>query len=259
MSSVSSSGATIAYEIHGDPGATPLLFLNSIGSTRAMWDRQRRAFADAYRVIQYDARGHGRSSVPPGPYTLAQLAGDALAILDAEQIGTAHVCGLSLGGITALKLALLAPGRVRSLVMANTGARIGSVEFWDARMALVRERGMRAVADVAIPNWFTPGFREREPDTVRQFRAAIESTPVEGYLGCSAAMRDEDLRDSLSAVRCPLLAIAGTADRSTPPELLHFVHERLPDSRLVTLEAAHISNVEQEAAFNNALSTFIAA
>jgi 3-oxoadipate enol-lactonase len=257
LATVSSSGATIAYDIHGNAGAPALLFLNSIGSTRAMWERQRRAFAGAYRVIQYDARGHGQSSVPPGPYTLAQLAGDALAILDAEKIATAHVCGLSLGGITALKLTLLAPERVRSLVMANTGARIGSVEFWDTRMALVRERGMAAVADVAIPNWFTAGFREREPGVVQQFRAAIESTPVEGYLGCSAAMRDEDLRDSLDAVRCPLLAIAGTVDRSTPPELLHFVHERLPGSRLVTLEAAHISNVEQETAFNAALSAFL--
>ena len=222
-----------------------------------MWDRQRRAFAGAYRVIQYDARGHGQSSVPAGPYTLAQLAGDALAILDAEKIEAAHVCGLSLGGMTALKVALLAPERVRSLVMANTGARIGSAEFWDTRMALIRERGMPAVADVAIPNWFTAGFREREPDVVQQFRAAIESTPVEGYLGCSAAMRDEDLRDSLGALRCPLLAIAGTVDRSTPPELLHFVHERVRGSRLVTLEAAHISNVEQEAAFNAALSSFL--
>jgi 3-oxoadipate enol-lactonase len=257
MPSVSSSGARIAYDVHGDPGAPALLFLNSIGSVRAMWDRQRRAFAGTYRVIQYDARGHGQSSVPPGPYTIAQLADDALAILDAEHMAEAHVCGLSLGGITALSMAVRAPRRVRSLVIANTGARIGSVEFWDTRMALVRERGMAAVADVAIPNWFTAGFREREPDTVQQFRSAIESTSVEGYLGCSAAMREEDLRDSLSAVRCPVLAIAGNADRSTPPELLQFVHERLPDSRLVTLEAAHISNVEQEAAFNDALSAFL--
>jgi len=197
--------------------------------------------------------------VPPGPYTIAQLAGDALAVLDAEQIGTAHVCGLSLGGITALSLAVHAPDRVRSLTMANTGARIGSVEFWDTRMALVRERGMQAVADAAIPNWFTEGFRSREPATVQAFRDDIESTPVEGYLGCSAAMRDEDLRESLTAVRCPVLAIAGASDRSTPAELLQFVHDRLPGSRLVMLQAAHISNVEQEAAFNAALSGFLAA
>ena len=259
MSTVSSSGVTIAYEVHGDDGAPVLLFLNSIGSTRALWDRQRRAFGGPHRVIRYDARGHGQSGVPPGPYTIAQLGQDALAILDAEQIAAAHVCGLSLGGITALWLAVHAPDRVRSLTMANTGARIGSAEFWDARMALVRERGMQAVADVAIPNWFTEGFRAREPATVQPFRDDIESTPVEGYLGCSAAMRDEDLRESLHAVRCPALAIAGASDRSTPPELLQFVHDRLPGSRLVMLQAAHISNVEQETAFNAALSAFLAA
>ena len=191
--------------------------------------------------------------------TVAQLAQDALAILDAERMADAHVCGLSLGGITALRLALDAPARVRTLTMANTGARIGSVEFWDARMALVRERGMKAVADAAIPNWFTEGFRAREPATVQPFRDRIESTPVEGYLGCCAAMREEDLRESITAVRCPVLAIAGASDRSTPPELLHFVHGRLPGSRLVTLDAAHISNVEQESAFNAALAPFLAA
>jgi 3-oxoadipate enol-lactonase len=195
--------------------------------------------------------------VPAGPYTIAQLAHDALAILDAEQMETAHVCGLSLGGITALWMAVHASERVRSLVLANTGARIGSVEFWDTRMALVRERGMTAVADVAIPNWYTEGFRAREPETVQGFRDDIESTPVKGYLGCSAALREEDLREAVNTVRCPVLAIAGASDRSTPPELLHFVHGRLPGSRLVTLDAAHISNVEQEAAFNAALSTFL--
>ena len=259
MSFVSSSGAVIAYDVHGAAGAPPLLFINSIGSTRALWDRQRRAFEGAYRVIQYDARGHGQSDAPPGPYTIAQLAHDAVAIMDAERIAAAHVCGLSLGGITALKIAVEAPGRVRSLTMANTGARIGSVEFWDTRMALVRERGMKAVADVAIPNWFTEGFRAREPATVQRFRDDIESTPVEGYLGCSAAMREEDLRESLDAVQCPVLLIAGTSDRSTPPELLEFVHQRLPRAQFVRLEAAHISNVEQEGAFNAALSTFVAA
>jgi 3-oxoadipate enol-lactonase len=249
----------ISYEVHGAADAPAVIFLNSIGSTRALWDRQRRAFDAAYRVITYDARGHGQSDAPPGPYTIAQLARDALAILDAERVTTAQVCGLSLGGITALALALHAPQRVRALVMANTGARIGSVESWDARMALVHEGGMAAVADVAIPNWFTDGFRTKEPAVVQRFRHDIESTPVQGYLGCCAALREEDLRESLSAVRCPVLAIAGASDRSTPPELLQFVHERIPGSRLVTLPAAHLSNVEQEAPFNAALSSFLAA
>ena len=110
-----------------------------------------------------------------------------------------------------------APERVRSLVLANTGARIGSVEFWTERIALVRDKGMPAVADAVLPRWFTPPFHAREPQTVARFRTMIESTPVEGYLGCCAAMLDEDLRESLGAVRCPVLAIAGASDRSTPP------------------------------------------
>ena len=259
MSTVSSSGAVISYDIHGAVDSPAIIFLNSIGSTRALWDRQRRAFDSRYRILQYDARGHGRSSVPPGPYSIAQLAGDALAILDAESIAAAHVCGLSLGGITALWMAVHAPDRVRSLVMANTGARIGSVEFWDARMALVRERGMTAVADIAIPNWFTEGFRGREPEAAQRIRDDIEATSAEGYLACCAAMRDEDLRPSLPLLRCPLLAIAGALDRSTAPELLQFVHVQVPGSQFVTLDAAHISNIEQEAAFNTALATFLAA
>jgi 3-oxoadipate enol-lactonase len=254
-----SAGATLAYDVEGEAGAPALLFLNSIGSTRALWDGQRRAFRGRYRVVTYDARGHGASSVTPGPYTVAQLARDAVAILDAEQIEAAHVCGLSLGGITALRLALDAPARVRSLTLANTGARIGSVESWTARIALVRERGMSAVADIAMSTWFTDAFRAREPDTAARFRAVIESTPVEGYLGCCDAMRDEDLRDALPTLRGPVLAIAGTHDRATPPELIEQVHARVAGSRLVRLEAAHLSNVEQADAFDTALSSFLRA
>ncbi len=197
--------------------------------------------------------------MPVGDYSIAQLAHDALAILDAERLAAVQVCGISLGGLTALWLGVHAPDRVRSLVLANTGARIGSVESWTARIALVREGGMKAVADLAMPLWFTDGFRTRNAATVQQFREMVEACPVEGYLGCCAALRDEDLRDALDVVRCPVLAVAGSADRATPPELLHLVHERLPRSRLVTLDTAHLSNVEQDAAFNAALVAFLAA
>jgi 3-oxoadipate enol-lactonase len=209
-------------------------------------------------VIQYDARGHGESSVPTGPYTIAQLAQDALAILDAERIAAAQVCGISLGGLTALWLGVHAPERVRSLILANTGARIGTIESWTTRIALVQGGGMTAVADVAIPLWFTDAYREREPGVVQQYRAMIESCPVEGYLGCAAALRDEDLREAVTSVGCPVLGIAGASDRATAPELLHFVQKQLPRSRLVTLPCAHLSNVEAATAFNAAVSAFLA-
>ena len=167
---VTSSGASISYATEGAPGAPALLLINSIASTRDLWARQLEAFASAYRVIRYDARGHGQSSDPPGDYTIEQLGRDALAILDDAGAGTAHVCGISLGGLTAMWLGIHAPDRVRSLVLANTAARIGTVESWTERMALVREQGMTAVAELTIPRWFSPGFRERDPETVHAFR-----------------------------------------------------------------------------------------
>jgi 3-oxoadipate enol-lactonase len=254
---VSTSGATISYIVDGAADFPTLLLLNSIGSTRGMWARQLPAFTQRHRVIRYDARGHGRSSAPAGEYTVEQLGRDALAILDDAGANAAHVCGISLGGLTAMWLGIHAPDRVASLVLANTAARIGSVESWTERIALVRERGMGAVADLAIPRWFSPEFRERAPETVDEFRAMILSTPPEGYLGCCAALRDADLRDAIAGIGCPVLAIAGSADAATAPEGLHFIHERIRGSKLVTLDTAHLSNVERADEFTSAVLTFL--
>ena len=131
---VASDGATISYAVDGDPAAPALLLINSIGSTREMWARQLPAFSTRHRVIRYDARGHGESSVPVGPYTIEQLGLDALAILDDVGVDAADVCGISLGGMTAQWLGLNAPDRVNSLVLANTAARIGTVESWTERI-----------------------------------------------------------------------------------------------------------------------------
>lgn len=251
--------ATVRYEVDGDPGAPPLLLINSIGSTREMWARQMGAFRSAFRVIRYDARGHGTSSVPRGSYTLDQLGGDALAVLDEAGAPAAHVCGISLGGITAQWLALNAATRVRGLVLANTAARIGTVESWTERIAVVHQKGMSAVADLAMERWFTPGFRQRDPETVHAFRTMIQNCPADGYLGCCAALRDTDLRDQVSAITAPTLLIASTADTATPVDGLEFLRERLHTSRLVTLDSAHLSNVERAEEFTEAVMDFLKA
>ena len=209
--------------------------------------------------IRYDARGHGRSSSPAGDYTLEQLGRDALAILDGEGVREAYVCGISLGGLTAMWLGVHAPDRIRALVLANTAARIGTAESWAERMAFVRERGMSAVADLTIPRWFSPEFRERDPETVHAFRAMIQSTSPEGYLGCCAALRDADLREAIASIACPVLAVAGSADPATAPEGLHFIHQRIPGSALVTLDTAHLSNVECAAEFTASVTSFFGA
>ena len=250
---VSSNGASISYTVDGASNAPTILFINSIGTTRDLWSRQIAAFRDRYRVITYDARGHGRSSVPEGEYTIAQLGRDALAILDAEQAAAAHVCGISLGGITAMWLGVHAPDRIRTLTAANTAARIASVPFWNERMAFVREQGMAALAEATMQRWFTEGFRAREPQTIQEFKTMVATCPPIGYLGCSAALRDEDLREAIASIRCPVLAIAGRADAATPPEGLHFIHEKIAGSMLVTLDAAHLSNVEAHQQFSSHL------
>jgi 3-oxoadipate enol-lactonase len=255
--SVSSSGAAISYTADDASNAPALLLINSIGSTREMWEPQLPSFASRFRVLRYDARGHGRSSTPAGEYTLEQLGRDALAVLDAAGVEAAHVCGISLGGLTAMWLGVHAPDRVKSLVLANTAARIGTVESWTERVALVRERGMSAVADLTIPRWFSQEFRERHSDIVDQFRSTILSTSPAGYLGCCAALRDADLREEIDAIRCPVLAIAGSTDPATAPEGLHFIHQRIRGSKLVTLDTAHLSNVERADEFTNAVLAFL--
>jgi len=254
---VDREGVRLSYTVDGPADSPAILFINSIGTTRELWSRQVAPLSGRRRVITYDARGHGRSSVPDGDYTIAQLGQDALAILDAERITSADVCGISLGGITAMWLGINAATRVRTLTFANTAARIASREFWIERIKFVHTQGMAALAEATMPRWFTDGFRTREPETIEQFRTMVATCPPVGYLGCCAALRDEDLREAIAAIRCPVLAIAGRVDPATPPEGIQFIHEKIAGSKMVTLDAAHLTNVERAEEFTGALAEFL--
>jgi 3-oxoadipate enol-lactonase len=249
---------SLSYDFEGPPAAPPVLLINSIASTRELWARQVPAFAALHRVIRYDARGHGRSSVPDGEYTLEQLGRDALAILDDAGVEAAHVCGISLGGLTAQWLGVHAPERVRSLVLANTAARIGTAEGWSERIALVREKGMDLLAEMTIPRWFSAEFQARDPETVRGFRTMIQACSPTGYLGSCAALRDADLRQEISAIRCPTLVIASTDDAATPSDGLALIRDRVPGARMVTVESRHLSNIECAEEFTAAVLDFLA-
>ena len=254
---VTSGDATIAYELDGDADAPALLLINSIGSTREMWARQVTAFVVRHRVIRYDARGHGESSVPDGPYTIEQLGLDALAVLDDVGAHVSDVCGISLGGLTAQWLALNARSRVRRLVLANTAARVGTTESWNERIEMVRAHGMSAIADLSMPRWFSPSFHSRDAETVRTFRAMVENCPIAGYLGCCAVLRNTDLRDQVAGITSPTLLVASTADSATPPEGLQFLQERIGGSQLVTFPSGHLSNVECSVEFTTAVLDFL--
>src|SRR3989454_9339849 len=207
-----SSGCRTWYTADGPAGGPPLLLSNSLGTTASLWDAALPALTARCRVIRYDTRGHGRTSVPPGPYSLETLGRDAIAVLDAAGVERAHVCGISLGGLVGMWLGVFAPERVRGLILANTGAQIGTAELWNQRISAVEAKGMGAMVDRLLQRWFTPGFRKRRPDVIARFRAMIESCSPTGYAGCCAAVRDADLRDAIGRIRAPSLVIVGTHD-----------------------------------------------
>jgi 3-oxoadipate enol-lactonase len=257
LAEVDADGCPLSYETTGADGAPVVLLSHALGASADLWEPQLGPFSSAFRVIRYDTRGHGRSGAPAGEYTIERLGRDALAILDAAGADRAHVCGLSLGGLTAMWLALHAPDRVGRLVLAGTAARIGTAERWTERVRQVHADGMEAIADAAMPRWFTEDFRRHQPETVARHRAMVASCSPIGYAGGCAALRDTDLRESIRRIAAPTLVVLGTADPVTPPEDGSAIRERIPGARMVTFEAAHLPNVERADQFSEAVREFL--
>ena len=248
--SVGTGSARLHYHVDGPDDAPAVLLINSLGTTLDLWSAQVDAWSPRWRVIRYDTRGHGQSGVPAGEYSLHDLGHDAIRILNAVGAQSAHVCGISLGGLTAMWLGVHHPERVRALVIANTAARVGTAERWVDRIAKVRNEGMTAVANMMMPAWFSPAFRERDPATVARFHQAVASTSPDGYIGCCAALRDADLRDEIGRIRTFALVIAGDQDTSTTVADAEALSSAIRGSTLLTLNAAHLTNVECAESFS---------
>lgn len=245
------------YRLDGPDHAPMLLLSNSLGTSLEMWAPQIPALVEQFRVLRYDTRGHGASSVPAGPYSVAQLGGDVIGLLDHLEIESAHFCGLSMGGMTGLWLAIHAPARIERLVLANTGAKIGTDDVWNARIATVSKDGMPAIVDGVIERWFSARYRSLTPAAIAPVRAMLLATRAEGYAANSAALRDADLRDQIASIAAPTLVITGKLDPATPPELGRALAHTIPAARYVELDAAHLSNLEQAGAFSAALLKFL--
>lgn len=288
----------IAYTLEGPAGAPVLMFSNSLGTTMDMWRPQAEALAQRYRVLRYDTRGHGasgcggqpigcrepgtdsRSAMPalatacraeslsPGlrgggassaaAYTLDQLGGDVLRLLDALEIGCVNFCGISMGGLTGLWLGVHAGHRLQRLVVANSAARIGTRQGWRDRAAHVAAHGMDAVADGAAGRWFTPGFRAQAPTVVGEYVEGLRRCAPTGYAACCAALADADLRGALRDIDAPMLLIAGLRDEVTTVEDTRFMQERITGASCIELDAAHLSNIEAQAEFTSCLWSFLA-
>lgn len=236
----------VHHTLEGPEGAPVVAFSNSLGTTGSMWDAQAAALSDRFRVLRYDTRGHGESPVPPGPYTVGDLGGDVLALLDRLELERVSFCGLSIGGMTGMWLGVHAPERIDRLVICCTGMHLPPPEMWIERAGLVRTEGMEAVIDATIERWFTPAFRERSPEAVERIREAFLRTDPEGYAGCCEALAAFDMTGELGGVRAPALVIAGEDDSVGTPERAAAIAAELVDSRLVVLaQGRHLPAVER--------------
>jgi 3-oxoadipate enol-lactonase len=256
---IKANGITINYEVDGPAGAPWLVLSNSLATNLSMWDEQARELKGAYRVLRYDQRGHGGTEATAGRYTFALLMADALALMDALGIGKAHFAGLSMGGATALGLAETHPDRLEKVIVCDSPCQStpASAQQWEERIAIAQKQGMEPLVEATVGRWFPPEVvKAPHVDKVRRM---IRDTPVDGFIGCAAALADHDYASAVATVRRPVLFLVGEKDGVNPPAMRK-LNAALPGSRYVELAGAgHISNLDQPEAFNRALSDFLKA
>jgi 3-oxoadipate enol-lactonase len=242
-------------------GQGPTVVLShGLGCTFAMWDEVVALLKSDFTLLRYDHRGHGKSDVPSGPYTIEMLADDAAALIAAQTSGPVHFVGLSMGGMTAQALAAHHPQAVKSIVIANSASWYDKA-LWATRIATVRAKGVAAIADGALPRWFTAGFLADATGAARiaRTRAELEGTDSAAYVACCEAIAEMDLRASNARITCPTLVIAGAKDEATPPALSEKMVANIAGAQLRSIDAAHLSAVEQPEAFAAQVRDFLKA
>lgn len=244
------------YREDGDPGGAPVVFANSLGTDFRLWDKILPLLPVGLRIIRYDKRGHGLSSCPKAPYSMGVLVHDVERLMDALEVRDALFIGLSIGGMIAQGLAVKRPDLIRALVISNTAAKIGTVEMWQARLETLAKGGIEALADAVMERWFSKAFRAT-PELIA-WRNMLVRMPADGYGGCSAAISGTDLYTPTSGLRLPLLAIAGSEDGSTPPDLVKETADLVPGSKFHLIRGAgHLPCVEKPEEYAEALGRFM--
>jgi len=236
----------VRHRFRGKRGSPALVFTGSLGTDLTMWEPQAELLKPRFCTLRYDMRGHGQSPAPPGPYSIADLGGDLLALLDRLGIERASLCGLSIGGMISMWVAAHAPERVDRLVLCSTSAQLGPRESWLERAATVRAEGVGAIADAVLGRWFTAGFAAAHPDVIERLRGILSATDREGYAGCCEAIADMDLRPELPSITAPTLVVAGAEDPATPPEHGRLIADLIPGARFEVISpAAHLASIER--------------
>ena len=240
----------------GDPDGAPVVFANSLGTDLRLWDKLVALMPPGLRLIRYDKRGHGLSACPPAPYAMGALVRDAERLLDALAVKDCVFVGLSIGGLIAQGLAVKRLDLVRGMVISNTAAKIGTAETWQQRIDAIRAGGIEAIADATMERWFARPFRDTAE--MQGWRAMLTRQPVEGYIGCCAAIAGTDFYTPTAGLTLPTLAIAGSEDGSTPPDLVRETADLVTGSRFHLIRGAgHLPCVEKPADYAEVLTRFL--
>lgn len=251
MKTTSLRTGSLAWGVAGDSGHPGLVLIHSLGADSRMWADQIPELEKHRRVIWIDLPGHGSSDAEKGDYTIESLGLDIADVAGEAGFETFDVCGISLGGVISLWLAIDLQERVDRLIACNTGAKIGTAEAWSERIETVLEGGMEAIRDAVVPRFITTDLEQRRPDAYGKVYEMFDAIDPVGYAGCCAALRDMDLRDSVAEISAPTLLVGGSEDIATPPDTMESLHGSISGSRLRIIEgAAHLSNIDQPQRFN---------
>lgn len=239
-------------------GRTAVVFVNPLGTDLTIWEDALAVMTAAVRRVRYDKRGHGRTTVTPGPYSIDQLVDDLVRLLDAQRLDRAVVCGMSIGGVIAQRLAVRYPERVQALILCDTAARIGEPAIWTARIEAIRHGGIPSIADEVMERWLSASYRAVQPGAYLTWRNLLTSMPAEGYIGACAALRDADLSRDAAAIRQPTLVLCGAQDTAIPPGLVEDFAKAIRGAKFVLLEnAGHLPCIEQPKRFAVELDRFM--
>ena len=256
MPFITINNARFFYRLEGRPALPVVVLSHSLGCDHGMWLPQMPDLMERFQVLRYDTRAHGASDTPPGDYTMDQLGGDVLALLDELKIEHAAFCGISMGGAIGQWLALNAPDRLTALVLANTAPKLGTYDTWEARRKAVREGGMLEILEPTMQRFFSP--ENQDTDAAASVRHVFLRTDPRGYAACCAALRDADFRSALHRIRTRTLVIGSDRDPSTPwKENGELLTRDIPGAKALKLDTAHLSNLEQPLGFNAALLEFL--
>jgi 3-oxoadipate enol-lactonase len=259
MPMIDADGCPINVEVSGSDSAPALMLSNSLGTDLRMWDDQVGEWSKHFRVVRYDRRGHGKSGVPKGPYSMERFGRDVIAVLDALKIKKTNWCGLSMGGMVGQWLGANAPDRVERLILSNTNFDYADKAPWNDRIKFVQEKGLAQLVDPNMERWFTKGFRERAPQSIAHMKTMFLGTNPVGYIACCEAIRDMDFTASNPRITAPTLVIVGKQDPATPPAAGEAISKQIKGAKLVSLDAAHISNIELPKEYTETVLTFLRA